>query len=93
MWTKINDCGKQLTVHSKIREENEGQFKVYDIVEIEFDQYKVALILKEDVQEVEKIQQVFSCEQLIQYNFEVEEDETQLLDNVKAISSADSAST
>ncbi|MEO6732725.1 MAG: hypothetical protein ABIN01_16000 [Ferruginibacter sp.] len=77
MWTKINDCGKQLTVHSKIREENEGQFKVYDIIEIEFDQYKVELILKENVQEVEKIHQVFSCEQLVQYNFEVEEDETQ----------------
>jgi hypothetical protein len=76
MWTTIKDCGKQLTIHSKLRETNTNHFKVYDIIEIEFDQYKLELISKDDVPAAEMLHTVLSCEQLIQYQFEVEEKET-----------------
>ena len=72
MWTKINDCGKQLTIHSKLRERDDDQVKVYEIIEIEFDQYKVALIDTNDPSAGEKLQHVLNCKQLVQYGFEVE---------------------
>ena len=72
MWTKINDCGKQLTIHSKLREQNDDQVKLYEIVEVEFDQYKVDRIDINNSVIAEKLQQVLSCEQLVQNGFEVE---------------------
>ena len=72
MWTKISDCGKQLTLHSKLREQGEGKVKLYEITEVEFDQYKVELIETNEPSTAEKLQQVLSCKQLIQYGFEVE---------------------
>ncbi len=72
MWTKIKDCGKQLTIHSKLRELGDDQVKLYEIVEVEFDQYKLQLIETNDLSTTEKLQQVLSCEQLVQYGFEVE---------------------
>ncbi|MEO6228919.1 MAG: hypothetical protein ABJB11_18720 [Ferruginibacter sp.] len=72
MWTKINDCGKQLTIHSKLREQDGDQVKVYEIIAIEFDQYKVALIETNDPSAGEKLQQTLNCRQLQQYGFEVE---------------------
>lgn len=72
MWTKINDCGKQLTIHSKVREVDGDQVKQYDIVEVEFDQYKLELLNTNNPVTNEKLQQVLSGEQLLQYGFEVE---------------------
>ena len=72
MWTKLNDCGKQLTIHSKLREKDDNQVKVYEIIEVEFDQYKLELIDTNDPAIAEKLQQVLTCEQLVQYGFEVE---------------------
>lgn len=72
MWTKINDCGKQLTLHSKLRERDDDQVKVYEIIDIEFDQYKVELIETNDPSAGEKLQHVLTCKQLVQYGFEVE---------------------
>jgi len=72
MWTKISDCGKQLTIHSKLRERYDDQVKKYEIVAIEFDQYKVELIETNDPSAGETLQQILTCEQLVQYGFEVE---------------------
>lgn len=72
MWTKIIDCGKQLTIHSKLKERDDDQVKLYEIVEVEFDQYKVELININNPAIQEKLQQVLSCEQLVQNGFEVE---------------------
>ena len=33
MWTIIKDCGKQLTIHSKLREKVDAVYKVYDLTE------------------------------------------------------------
>ena len=71
MWTKINDCGKQLTIHSKLRERDDDQVKVYEIIAIEFDQYKVELVDTNDPSAGERLQQVLTCKQLVQYEFEV----------------------
>ena len=75
MWTKINDCGKQLTIHSKVREKVDTHFKVYDIIEVEFDQYKLELILSSNLAPAEKQHNILSCQQLLQYQFEVDEKE------------------
>ena len=72
MWTPISDCGKQLTVHSKVREKDDTHIKEYDIVEIEFDQYKLELISR-DEPPTEKLYQTVTCAQLVQYHFEVED--------------------
>ena len=75
MWTIINDCGKQLTVHSKIREKVDNFFNVYDIIEVEFDQYKLELIFSNNLAPAEKQHNILNCRQLLQYQFEVEEKE------------------
>lgn len=75
MWTKINDCGKQLTIHSKVREKVDTHFKVYDIIEVEFDQYKLELILSNNLAPAEKQHNILNCQQLLQYQFEVDEKE------------------
>ena len=72
MWTKLNDCGKQLTIHSKLREKDDDQVKVYEIIEVEFDQYKLELIDTNDAAIAEKLRQVLNCEQLVRHGFEVE---------------------
>ena len=75
MWTIINDCGKQLTVRSKVREKVDNHFKVYEIIEVEFDQYKLELILSNNLAPAEEQHNILSCRQLLQYQFEVEEKE------------------
>ncbi len=75
MWTIINDCGKQLTVHCKIREKVDNHFKVYEIIEVESDQYKLELIFSNNLAPAEKQHNILNCQQLLQYQFEVEEKE------------------
>lgn len=70
-WIKLYDCGKQLSIHSKIREMvNEG-YKVYNINEVEFDQFHLELINHNGNAIVEKQHNILTCKQLIDYNFEV----------------------
>jgi hypothetical protein len=73
MWTSLTNCGKQLTVHSKLREKNEDFTKLYEIVEVEFDQYKLKLLEKNNTAPEKEAEVKLSCRQLIQYGFEVEE--------------------
>ena len=73
MWTLITDCGKQLMLHSRIMEKNEAFIKLYEIVEVEFDQYKLKLIEKNNSSATEKGRPVLSCSQLKKYAFEVEQ--------------------
>ena len=76
MWTIIIDCGKQLTIHSKVREKVDDYFKVYDIIEVEFDQYKLKLISNDSPSLTGELEIVLNCKQILQYHFEVEEPET-----------------
>ena len=73
MWTSLTNCDKQLTIHSKLREKNEDHVKLYEIVEVEFDQYKLKLLEKNDTAPEKEVEVKLSCHQLIQYGFEVEE--------------------
>ena len=75
MWTPITDCGKQLTVHSRVRENNDADVKVYEIAEVEFDQYKLKLIEKNNLPATEEEKLILTCFQLMQYAFEVEQKE------------------
>ena len=75
MWNLINDCGKQLTVQTTIRERVDNSFLVYKIIEVEFDQYKLELINRDNMPVEEKIHNILDCNQLLQYHFEVEEPE------------------
>jgi hypothetical protein len=72
MWTTITDCGKQLTIHSRVMEKNDAFTKLYEIVEVEFDQFKLNLLEKNNSPATEKAMTVFSCSQLKKYAFEVE---------------------
>lgn len=72
MWEIIQDCGKQLTIHSRVREKPGHVYKVYDIIEVEFDQYHLHLLTENDNPAAEDLRQVLTCTQLLQYGFEVE---------------------
>lgn len=71
MWQPIQDCGKQLTIHSRLREKLDEGYRVYDIIEVEFDQFHLQL-LSENNEPSEVLRQVLNCAQLLQYRFEVE---------------------
>ncbi len=72
MWEPIQDCGKQLTIHSRLRERLDNGYKVYDIIEVEFDQYHLQLLTENDKPAAEELRQILNCGQLLQYQFEVE---------------------
>ncbi|MEO6548045.1 MAG: hypothetical protein ABIN94_08600 [Ferruginibacter sp.] len=74
MWKVIYDCGKQLTVNAIVRE-TEEQVKVYNIIEIEFDQYKLQLTSRNGEPITEVLHQTLNCEQLLQFKFEVQDKE------------------
>jgi len=71
MWTLINDCGKQLTIHSKVRENQEAHIVAYEIVEVESDQYKLKVIERNNSPATEVVISKLSCVQLKKYAFEV----------------------
>ncbi len=71
MWQPIQDHAKQLTIHSRLREKQDDGYKVYEITEVEFDQYHVQLLSDHD-QPAEDLLQVLSGAQLVEYGFEVE---------------------
>lgn len=72
MWTSLTNCGTQLTIHSKLRERNEAHIKLYEIAEVEFDQYKLKLLEKNSLPPEKEVEVKLNCSQLIQYGFEVE---------------------
>jgi hypothetical protein len=72
MWKPINDCGKQLTIHSRIREKLDSGYKVYDITEVEFDQFHLRLLTENEQPAKQEQRQVLNCRQLVQYGFETE---------------------
>jgi len=71
MWEPIRDCGKQLTIHSRVRERRDNGYRVYEIIEVEFDQYHLQL-LGEDDKTTEELRQVLNSTQLLEYRFQVE---------------------
>ena len=73
MWTTLTHCGRQLTIHSKVREKKENYIGLYEIIEVEFDQYKLKLLERNNVPPAKETEVKLSCLQLIKYNFEVEE--------------------
>lgn len=73
MWNLITDCGKQLTILSTVRERVDNSFLLYKIIEVEFDQYKLELTNRDSMPVTEKIHNILNCQQLVQYHFEVEE--------------------
>lgn len=73
MWKPLTNCSKQLRIHSKVRE-RAGQYSIiYDVVDIEFDQYKLAIVSKDDVPVTDSDHNILSCEKLLSYNFEVDD--------------------
>jgi hypothetical protein len=73
MWTPLTDCGRQLTIHSKIRETDENYVALYEIAEVEFDQYKLRLLERNNQPEEKTVEMKLACRQLIHYQFEVEQ--------------------
>ncbi len=75
MWKLISNCGRQLTIHSKVREKNGEAVAIYEIVEVEFDQFKLRLLERnnDSLSETAEVVAVLDCRQLMQYGFEVEE--------------------
>jgi hypothetical protein len=75
MWKPIINCDRQLTLNSRVRERVDSSFLVYEIISVEFDQYKLELINRDNMPVAEKIHNVLSCSQITEYHFEVEEKE------------------
>ncbi len=75
MWKPIKDCDRQLTLNSMVRERVDNSFLVYEIIGVEFDQYKLELINRNNMPVTEKIHNVLNCKQITEYHFEVEEKE------------------
>ena len=75
MWNSLTNCGRQLTIHSKLREKNEDYVALYQITEVEFDQYKLKLLERNNIPPVKDTEVKLSCLQLVRYGFEVEEKE------------------
>jgi hypothetical protein len=75
MWKPLTNCGRQLTIHSKLREKNENYVALYEITEVEFDQYKLKLLERNNIPPVKNTEVKLSCLQLIRYKFEIEEKE------------------
>ena len=73
MWTLLTDCAKQIVPHCKLREKNDDYIKIYEIVEVESDQYKLQLVTKNDLTPTEEEVVVLKCQQLMAYNLEVED--------------------
>lgn len=73
MWKSVTSCSRQLTIHSKVRTQADNYIALYDIVEIEFDQFKLKLLERNNVPPIEAVDVTLSCTQILQYNFEVEE--------------------
>lgn len=73
MWTPLTNCSQQLRLHSKIRERAGEYTIIYDVVTIEFDQYKLAITSKDDVPVTDSQFNVLNCEQLLHYHFEVDD--------------------
>ena len=71
MWQPLRDCAKQLTIHTRLREKLDDGYKLYDITEVEFDQYHLQQISENDKQ-TEDLRLVLNCAQFIEYGFEVE---------------------
>ena len=71
MWQPVRDCAKQLTIHSRLREKLDDGYKLYDITEVEFDQYHLHLLNQND-KPAEDLRQVLTGAQLIEYRFEME---------------------
>ena len=71
MWEPIRDCAKQLTIHSRLREKLDDGYKLYDITEVEFDQYHLRLLSEND-KPTEDLRQILTGAQLVEYRFEVE---------------------
>lgn len=73
MWKLVTDCGKQLTIHSKLREKNDADIVLYDVIAVESDQYKIKVVERNNVPATEEVQYILNCKQLIKYAFEVEQ--------------------
>jgi hypothetical protein len=78
MWIPLNSCGRQLTIHSKLRDKNEEYIALYEITEVEFDQYSLKLLERNNIPPEKEVEVKLSCTKLIQYGFEVEEKEAVL---------------
>ena len=71
MWTPINNCGKQLTVKSVVREKVDDHYKEYIIANVEFDQYHLELSSVDGEITAKKQHNTLTCAQLMQYAFEI----------------------
>lgn len=71
MWTVLQDCGKQLRLHSRLREKLPDGYRVYAVTEVEYDQYHLQLLSKNELPS-EDTRQVVTGDQLIRFGFEVE---------------------
>jgi hypothetical protein len=73
MWKLLISCAQQLTIHSKVRQNTNGYTAVYEITEVEFDQYRLKLLERNGVIPVTEFEVKLSCAKLIKYGFEVED--------------------
>jgi len=71
MWKPVTDCGKQVTINSRLREKLDDDYKTYIIAEVEFDQYHLQPD-PESSKSSEAFRHILDCTQLIDHGFEVE---------------------
>ena len=71
MWVTLTDCGKQLRVHTRLREKADTDIHEYKIIEVESDQYKIELVSQNGNPSVDRLHTVLNCRQMVEYHFEV----------------------
>lgn len=73
MWKLITDCKKQIIINKKIRQNAYGRTLIYSIIDIEFDQYHLKLLFRDNTPAADKVIIVLNSEQIVKDRFEIEE--------------------
>lgn len=73
MFTPITNCSKQVTIRSKVRESATDYVALYEITEVEFDQYRLKLLERNSLAPAGLVEVKLNCQQLLKFGFEVEQ--------------------
>ncbi len=72
VWIPLTDYAKQLILHCKLRERNDDSTNIYEVIEIEFDQYKLKQLSKNNVSLQEAVEIIVTSEQIMSFKFDIQ---------------------
>ena len=72
MWKQIIDPNKEITVNCKLKQMSEGIEKIYNTNIVEYDQFHIQLLNKNNFPVTEVMRMTLSPKQILDYKFQVE---------------------